>query len=180
MLTSITSLDFSILFWMQEHLRCSLLDAFFPFITRLGDKGICWIVLGIVLLIPRKTRVCGICVLVCLAVDCLLGEGLLKHLFQRQRPCMVQPIEDMLIAIPHTTSFPSGHSASSFTAATALFLNHRRTGIAAYILAILIAVSRLYCYVHFTTDVLCGILLGICVALVLTPMLKRRFFSISH
>ena len=159
MLAFITSLDFSILLWIQEHLRSPLLDVLFPLITHLGDKGLCWIALGILLLIPRRTRIWGICVLVCLAVDCLLGEGLLKHLFLRQRPCVVQPIEDMLVSIPYTTSFPSGHSASSFTAATALFLNNRPAGIAAYVLAFLIAASRLYCYVHFPTDVLCGICL---------------------
>lgn len=180
MLTFITSLDFSIVLWMQEHLRTPLLDIFFPFITHLGDKGLCWIALGIILLIPRRTRIWGICVLVCLTVDFLLGEGLLKHLFLRQRPCIVQPIDDMLIAIPHTTSFPSGHSASSFTSATALFLNNRRAGIAAYVLASLIAFSRLYCYVHFPTDILCGILLGISVAVFLTPRLKRRFSSIYN
>ena len=178
MLAFITSLDFSILLWIQEHLRSPLLDVLFPLITHLGDKGLCWIALGILLLIPRRTRIWGICVLVCLAVDCLLGEGLLKHLFLRQRPCVVQPIEDMLVSIPYTTSFPSGHSASSFTAATALFLNNRPAGIAAYVLAFLIAASRLYCYVHFPTDVLCGILLGTCVAIVLTPMLKLRFSSV--
>ena len=59
-----------------------------------------------------------------------------------------------------------------------LFLNNRPAGIAAYVLAFLIAASRLYCYVHFPTDVLCGILLGTCVAIVLTPMLKRRFSSV--
>ena len=180
MLAMITSLDFSILLWIQEHLRCGMLDTILPFITHLGDKGLCWIVLGILLLIPRRTRVWGICVLVCLAVDCLLGEGLLKHLFLRQRPCILRPMKDMLVAVPHTTSFPSGHSASSFTAATALFFNNRRAGIAAYVLAFLIAFSRLYCYVHFPTDVLGGILLGICVAIVLTPMLKRRLSHISN
>lgn len=179
MLASITSLDFSILFWIQEHVRCAFLDMFLPLITHLGDKGWFWIALGAVLLIPRKTRIWGICMLVCLAIDCLLGEGLIKHLFPRQRPCVVQPMEDMLIAIPHSVSFPSGHSASSFTASTALFLNNKHAGIFAYILAALIAFSRLYCYVHFPSDVLCGILLGICVACILTPVLKRHLHNIA-
>lgn len=173
MIDAITSLDFSILLWIQEHLRCTVLDIILPWITRLGDKGWFWILLSVLLLFPRKTRIWGICMLVCLAVDCLIGEGFIKHMFPRQRPCIVQPIENMLIAIPHTVSFPSGHSASSFTAATALFLNNKRTGMAAYILAALIAFSRLYCYVYFPSDVLCGILLGICVACILTPPLQQ-------
>lgn len=173
MIDAITSLDFSILIWIQQHLRCAFLDVVFPWITHLADKGWFWIALSVILLFPRKTRLCGACMLACLAIDCLLGEGLIKHLFPRQRPCVVQPIDDMLIAIPRTVSFPSGHSASSFTASTALFLHNRRAGTAAYVLATLIAFSRLYCYVHFPSDVLCGILLGICVALLVTPFFKH-------
>ncbi len=172
MTAAITSVDFSILSWIQAN-RNGFLDLFFKLITHLGDAGAFWIALGVLLLCFPKTHRCGVCVLVCLAVTALLGEGLLKHVFLRERPCVQQPIADLLLSIPTTYSFPSGHSASSFTAATALLFYHRRAGIAACILAALIAFSRLYCYVHFPTDVLAGIALGVCVAVVLTPRLSR-------
>lgn len=155
-------------------MRNDFFDIFFKLVTHLGDAGAFWIVVGVLLLCFPKTRMCGICVLICLAVTALLGEGLLKHLFARERPCIQQPIADMLIAIPSTYSFPSGHSASSFTAATAIFCFHRKAGIAAYILAGLIAFSRMYCYVHFPTDVLAGIMLGMFVGFVITPYLSFR------
>ncbi|MGM9623230.1 MAG: phosphatase PAP2 family protein [Butyricicoccus porcorum] len=180
MTAAITSLDFSLLYWIQAHMRNDFFDGFFKLVTHLGDAGIFWIALGIILLCFPKTRRCGICMLVCLAVTSLLGEGLLKHLFTRERPCVQQPIADMLLALPTTYSFPSGHSASSFTAATALFFHDRRAGIAAYILAALIAFSRLYCYVHFPTDVLTGIALGLCVGIVLTPRLSSRLLTCIH
>lgn len=173
MISAITAIDFSILFWIQEHVRTAWLDSFFPFISYLGNSGMIWIIISVILLFFQRTRLCGICMLVCLAVDCILGEGILKHIIMRQRPCVTVPLHDMLIRIPATSSFPSGHTASSFTAATAVFLHHRSAGIAAYILAALIAFSRLYCYVHFPTDVAAGILLGVCVACVLTPCIQK-------
>lgn len=179
MAAAITSIDFSVLYWIQVHLRTAVLDVFFPLITKLGNSGFFWIILGIVLLCIRKTRVCGICVLVCLAVDAVIGEVILKHIFCRIRPCVVRPISDMLISTPSTYSFPSGHSASSFTAATAIFFHSRHAGTAAYVLAALIAFSRLYCYVHFPSDVIAGMLLGICVAAILTPRMQRFFDSHS-
>ena len=57
-------------------------------------------------------------------------------------------------------SFPSGHTIASFEACTVLMLHDKRLGIPATVLAILIAFSRLYLYVHWPTDVLGGILVG--------------------
>lgn len=174
MLSTITAIDFSILFWIQEHTRTAVLDVILPFLSIINNVGLFWIILSAVLLLFRRTRLCGICMLVCLAVDCVLGEGILKHLFMRERPYNVIPIDSLLVPTPLTSSFPSGHTASSFTAATAVFYNHKRAGIAAYIMAALIAFSRLYCYVHYPTDVLAGMLLGICVACFVTPRLQKR------
>lgn len=67
----------------------------------------------------------------------------------------------MLVKIPKDFSFPSGHSSASFASATAIFYYYRKQGILLYIIAILIALSRLYLFVHFPTDVLCGTLIGI-------------------
>lgn len=174
MIAFITEIDFSILFWIQAHVRTAWLDVVFPFLSVINNVGLFWIVLSVILLLFRRTRLCGICMLVCLAVDCALGEGLLKHIVMRERPCNVMPMDGMLIPKPTTSSFPSGHTASSFTAATAMFYHHKRAGIAAYGLAALIAFSRLYCYVHYPTDVLAGMVLGIAVACVLTPRVQQK------
>ena len=70
---------------------------------------------------------------------------------------------EMQLLIPPLSdySFPSGHTFASFASATALFLHHRKEGTAAYLLAAVIAFSRMYLYVHFPTDILAGIILGI-------------------
>lgn len=62
---------------------------------------------------------------------------------------------------PNGHSFPSGHTSSAFAAAAALFCQNKRLGIPALVLAAFIGFTRLYLYVHFPTDVLAGILLGL-------------------
>ena len=91
----------------------------------------------------------------------MIGKLTLKPLVARPRPYSYFPDMTLLVPALSDYSFPSGHSFASFAASTALFLHHRAPGIAAYALAVVIAFSRLYLYVHFPTDVLAGILLGI-------------------
>lgn len=77
------------------------------------------------------------------------------------RPCQIDEAFVLLIERPTSSSFPSTHSAFAFGAATAIFADYRKAGVAVFIVAALIAFSRLYLFVHFPTDVLCGIVLGI-------------------
>jgi undecaprenyl-diphosphatase len=68
--------------------------------------------------------------------------------------------------MPKGYSFPSGHTLSAFLGATVLCCYKRSWGIPALILAGLIAFSRLYLYVHFPSDVLAGLVLGVVIGLV--------------
>ena len=79
----------------------------------------------------------------------------------RPRPCDLNTSITMLVARPHGHSFPSGHTASGVAAAYALWLQNRKLGAPALVLAAFIAFTRLYLYVHFPTDVLGGAVLGI-------------------
>jgi undecaprenyl-diphosphatase len=85
---------------------------------------------------------------------------LAKPLIGRVRPCDVNTAVQLLIARPADFSFPSGHSASSFAAVFALYFRGARLWKPALALAVLIAFSRLYLYVHYPSDVLAGILIG--------------------
>lgn len=98
-----------------------------------------------------------------LVLGLILGNGVLKNLFQRVRPYDLENalVQVPLIAKPGDWSFPSGHTLASFEAATVLMIRDKRFGIPALILACLIAFSRLYLYVHFPSDVLAGAILGI-------------------
>lgn len=145
-----------------QTIHTPLLDKILAFITSLGNAGIIWIVLAVVLLILPKTRKTGIIVAAALLVDLILCNLILKNLVARVRPYDVNTAIAILIKKPLDFSFPSGHTAASFAAMTALFLaKMKKAWIAALILAVLIAFSRLYFYVHYPTDVLGGIVVGI-------------------
>ncbi len=152
--------EFFILDWIQTHLRHPILDPIIVFITTLGNAGIIWIGLTILLAVRKSTRKTAAALAVALGLCLLWGNLLLKPLIGRIRPFNVQDAITLLIAAPLDYSFPSGHTMSSFAAAMVLLLTERRMGIPAMILAGLIAFSRMYLYIHYPTDVLAGLLMG--------------------
>ena len=150
----------SILHWIRQTFSCAFQDAVMPYITKFADSGIGWILLALVLLIPRKTRRMGAAMGVALAIGFVTGNLLLKNLVARTRPFLFDPSIELFIAPPHEFSFPSGHTLASFECAVAVFCYRRKWGVAALLFAVLIAFSRLYLQVHYPTDVLCGAILG--------------------
>ena len=125
-------------------------DALMCFITGLGNAGILWIGICVLLLLLPRYRKAGVLLGAALLVDVILCNGLLKHLFARVRPCEINTAVQLLIPRPADFSFPSGHTAASFAAVTALFLaGEKRLWKIALPVAPLIAFSRLYLYVHY-------------------------------
>lgn len=156
-------MEFSILYFFQS-LHTPFLDRVVPAFSALGNKGLLFILLGVMLLFFKKTRGAGLSILITLAIGFLIGNGLLKHLVMRQRPCWIDQTVQLLIASPKDYSFPSGHALAAFETATCIFYANRRWGIAALVFAVLMALSRLYLFVHFPTDVLSGMALGVFLA----------------
>ena len=156
-------MEISILNAIQT-IRTPLLDTVMCVITKLGNAGMIWILSGVILLIIPKTRRTGVILMLALCVDVVLCNGILKNLVGRIRPCDVNTSIQLLVARPHDYSFPSGHTAASFVAVMALYLaGENKIWKPALILAVLIAFSRLYLYVHYPTDILGGIITG-CIA----------------
>ena len=158
---AIQSFDLSVLNAIQNTLKCGFLDFLTVFISYLTTSGIIWIAAGIVLLFFRKTRAAGIILLAALALGFLSGDVLLKHLVNRPRPFTVNTDIALLIKQPSGASFPSTHSVLAAASTTVLLVKKREIGFIALALTVCIAFSRLYLYVHYPTDVLCGLLLGI-------------------
>lgn len=153
-------LEFAILDFIQNHLRTPVGDAVIPWITRLGNGGILWVAIGLLLLIPQKHRRTGVLVLAALAIEYLLCNVWLKNAVAAPRPCDLNQSVQLLIARPGDYSFPSGHTGASFAAVTALRLGREKYWYLALIPALLIAFSRMYLYVHFPSDILGGIPVG--------------------
>ena len=167
--------ELNILWWIREHLTHPFLDTVMPYISSLARHGEFWILIALVLVCFKKTRKAGVAMGIAMACGYLIGNMGMKNLFARTRPYDVVEV-DLLVAKLHDFSFPSGHTLVSFEAATALWFYHRKWGVAAFVLAALIALSRLYLFVHYPTDVLVGAVLGIGIGLaacVLTDRLWR-------
>lgn len=173
----IYSIDFAILDFIQETMRCQFLDYVMAFFSYLGEAGGIWIISAIVMMCFRKTRATGVMVLCAVAIGFVIGEFGLKNTVERLRPFVQNPEVIPAIKPPTSYSFPSGHSCSSFAAATVLIVRDKKFGIPAIIIANLIAFSRLYNYVHFPSDVLGGILLGVMCAVVTLIFFKKTGFD---
>ncbi len=155
-----TEMDFAVLDLIQR-IRCPVLDAVMSAVTRLGDGGILAVILAVVLMISKKYRRIGFTLAFAIILCFIAGNLLLKELVARPRPFVQRPDIRLIIPPPSGYSFPSGHSYYSFAIAFVLAKRLERTAPYVFILAALIAFSRLYLYVHFPTDVLTGVLLGI-------------------
>lgn len=173
-LTGINFFDASVLEWIQNTMHNAFTDAVLPLITHLGDAGVLWISAAVILLCFKKTRRTGWLVLLSMLFTYLTGEILLKNLIARPRPCHLFPEVPLLISRPDSFSFPSGHTASSFTAAVMLTLRHKKAW-PTLLLAALIAFSRVFLFVHYPTDILAGALLGTMFAAVIYFGYKRKF-----
>lgn len=163
--------EFQILDFIQQ-LHTPILDKLMIFVSSLGDKGVVWILLATVLLVIPRTRKTGGIVVAALVLDIIFCNGLLKPLAARIRPYDVNSAVEVLVAKPKDFSFPSGHTASSFAASALWFAKENWLWKPAFVLVALIALSRMYLYVHYPTDVLCGAILGI-----LCGALAKKIYS---
>ena len=157
--------DLPILDWIMTNLWCPFLDAVMPVITVLGDAGIFWIALAVVFLLIPKHRKMGLSMGVALMMGLVICNMILKPVVGRIRPYdyqleFFQKTIPLLIERQHDFSFPSGHTIASFEAAVAMLICNKKLGIPAMILAVLIAFSRMYLYVHYPTDVIASVILG--------------------
>jgi undecaprenyl-diphosphatase len=99
---------------------------------------------------------------------------LLKHIGGRDRPFIVNPAQDPLVGTPLDLSFPSGHAATSFAGATLLSAFLPRLRLPLYLLAALVAWSRVYVGVHYPLDIVVGAVLGTVVALLFVYLERHR------
>lgn len=137
------------------------MDLIMVCITYSIEYGAIAILVFIVMMCIKKMRKTGFAVMGATLSVLLFGELILKHIVCRPRPFVINGAIELIIKAPSGFSFPSSHTATCFAMATAIYLFHKRLGIIAYIYAALVAFSRMYLYVHYPSDVIGGIALGI-------------------
>lgn len=159
---TIQNMDNNILQFIQINMRSSIMDKIMSLITGLGNGLTIWMLIGVILVISKKYRRYGIMVIISLVLCFIVGNLSLKPLVARVRPFDVKPLLDGLLIIPPSDfSFPSGHTMCSFAPSIVIFYMNKKIGFFALILSSLIGFSRLYLYVHYPSDVLCGMIIGI-------------------
>lgn len=157
----VLSFELTILDWIQTNLRNPIMDLLVPAITTLGNSGLIWIILAGILILMPKYRKVGAAVMAGLVLEVVCCNLVLKPLVARIRPCDVNTAVQLLIPRPDDFSFPSGHTGASFAAVSVLYTSRNKLWIPSLILAVLIAFSRLYLYVHYPSDILAGVVIGI-------------------
>lgn len=154
-------IDIKILDFIKIYIQHPVLNDVLYFLTWIGNKGAVWILISIALLYKRENRKTGITVLIALLLGFILGDIILKPLIGRVRPFIKYDYITTSVQNLGIYSFPSGHTTSSFAAVTAVLINNKKIGRFLILIASGIAFSRLYFMVHYSSDILGGIVLGI-------------------
>lgn len=135
-----------------------LLDRIMIFFTNLGDNGIVWIALILVMLAMKKTRKTGLMILGAVLLV-MIFTNFLKNNIQRERPYTYLNLIP-LIKSSATSSFPSSHTSVAFAVLGVYSYFKLKYKWMIYILAFGIGLSRIYLNLHYFTDVLAGAVLG--------------------
>ena len=155
------------------HHRAGWLNPVFEGLSYAGKLGLLWIVIALVLsAVYRRWGMFALTV-IAVALSDWSATGL-KALIERPRPPVRYPEPKTLVPVPHDASFPSGHAATSFAAATMLSFAFPRLAPFLYVLAAAVAFSRVYVGVHYPLDVIAGAALGVLIAKALRLLVQQR------
>lgn len=177
-LHTLSQLDGQTLLFIQDHLRFEELNPFMIRFTNLGEFGLIWIIITVLLLIPKKSRRAGICSALALVASLCVTNFFLKNYVARVRPYEVVEGLTSLLGPVGEWSFPSGHASSGFAAAAAIYKSRpKRVGVPCIILAALLAWSRLYVGVHYPSDVIGGAIIGTLLGLIVFWIFGEREYK---
>ena len=167
-------IDVAVFYFINSSLANPVTDSFMPFITESKNWIIFYIIVWFYLVIKggRKGIVVGILILICILVSDQLSSNLLKNYFHRIRPCNILPHVHLLVECTKAYSFPSSHAVNNFAAATFFSYFYPGYKYVLFIGAFLIAISRVFCGVHYPFDILGGIFIGILVGLFIIYLWK--------
>ncbi len=168
------SLDGDILLWIQENIRKEFLSPAVERITHLGDAGWFWIALLAFMLFFSKCRKTAATGLLAVLIGFLITNLWLKNMVARVRPYEIVEGLQLIGNRAVDFSFPSGHSTCSVAASTVLFCRFPKwIGAPALVLALLICFSRLYIGIHYPTDVMAGMLIGMASAFLAMRIMRN-------
>ena len=152
--------DKKLFYLLNTNMKCKVLDKLMIYITQLG--GVIFTVslcLALIAFGKNHVRHLGFEVLTALSATTLLVH-IIKKIVSRERPYNILENINTFNLKLKDYSFPSGHTAASFSIATILYLNIPQLMIPVMLLALLVGISRIYLAVHYPSDVLVGFIVG--------------------
>ncbi len=144
---------------------------FMKFISSFGTKGIFMVLLSVILLLFKSTRKHGLTALISIIIGALITNVVLKNLVARARPYTHSEYQAWWAIVGSPTesdySFPSGHATIATDCFVAIFLASKKKSVSwLWIVgALLICLSRNYLMVHYPTDVIAGVIVGLIAAI---------------
>lgn len=180
MIDFLYSLDVRIFYFINKTLANPVTDSFMPFITELNHWKIFFGIMFLYLLIGegKKGRVVAIGLVLLIAASDQISSNLIKNLVERIRPCNALPDVRLLVGCTQSFSFPSSHGVNHFAGAVFLSNFYPRLSLAFYGSAFIISLSRIFVGVHYPSDVLAGITIGILIGMFfvfLWNLLNKKF-----
>ena len=169
MLDSLLIADAALRAWLVTH-HTPWLDQTMWLLSAAGVGGSIWIAIAAVMAswAPRLRAPAWQVVLAVVLAQGLVDHGV-KPLIARPRPFVADTRARVVGYHPETYSFPSGHTTTSFAAATVLaFALTRRRAALTWALAVAVAFSRIYIGVHYPLDVAVGALIGVLLGILVT------------
>ena len=163
--------ELDIILWMQG--ASPLLDPFMVVLSLMAYHAAFWVLLALVMVASKGRRRPGLAVLISLSVAYIVVELAIKTLIHRERPYVAEGLVPIIVDSA-SYSFPSGHTAYSFAAATVISMCYGKWGVPAFVLASMIGLSRIYLALHWPSDVVAGALIGVAVAIVCVTLLRSR------
>ena len=160
---------------------------FFELVSLFGKAGIFLILLSLALLIYKPTRRFGTAMLLGVTIGAICTNLFLKVFISRPRPYADESslFHQLWLLVGQNLesdkSFPSGHTTAAFAAMTPAFiLGKPKVKWAAVIFAVLMGIARIYLVVHYPSDVLAGMIVGIfagCVSVLIAQKLPRKWYQ---
>jgi undecaprenyl-diphosphatase len=135
-------------------------DRVFYGATELGDFGLIWVMLGTLKGLRKGDDLAAaVRMAAAMGVESVLVNGIIKSFFRRTRPPW-EADRPLRVRRPRTSSFPSGHATSAFSAAVMLSEDDELWPLY-FAVAAVVASSRIYVKMHHASDVAAGVGLGL-------------------
>jgi len=176
MMSWVQETDWRVLDWIYKHMRTRLGNFVMPLLTICGNFGFIWFLTAALLYFSKKSQAAAEAIFFAVVISWILGNLVMKNVIHRPRPYSVREDYDTIIEHPVDFSFPSGHTFTSFAAATAMCFYLPFLGTVSLVVAVGIALSRLYLCVHFFSDVFFSAVLGVGTGVAVYYLINMNLF----